>query len=1257
MKKFYFTLILAAFSNFLVFAANENYERAWKAFSENKFTEASKLFEAELSNQEVRVSAMLSLAYVKMAMHRLPEARKFVNDFIQASDDPNPYLFASWSNGLLNSGTTKERIEFLQSLLKLPQINSTIKAMASESLANLFQSKFEIEKSKKAGSAIGMIPEWSIVGCFENISASGFNKEAEFGPLAHPEGDYEFSNKAGAKVRWFKVPAFRFDRWLDFDAHFDLTNAIVYAQSFITSTVDVEAQLRIGTSGSLKVWINDQLVLIEEEERNNDLDTYISKVRLKAGNNRILIQIGSSEVDRGNFLLRFTDDNGNLMDGLQYSSEYKSYPKLTGTAINPIPVFAETFFENKVKGSETPSMLFNHLLLAATYLRNDKTFEASHALSNAEKMAPDFYFTLTSGAENFLRKKNYADYSGVMKHMKDVLPLSYDVLVYEFDKAAEAENYDEATEILEKLKSGYTYDEACISKEITIYSKTNQTEKLIKLIEDSYKQYPDNSGLVSLKYAVETKVRKDNATGMSVLKKFSDKNLDTDILDEIAENYLNTGQPTPAIKTIEEAIEAIPYGIGSYMKLSGIYYGSGNYKKAKECVEKCLTYAPYIGGYHEELGKIFEAMEEKKLAEQAYLRALQLEPTRYSCRDKLRQLKGQKELFSFFDAPDFKDLAKNAPGKEKYPDQASIVLLNEKQVVMEKSGSRVEKNFLMAKVFNSKGIDTWKEYRIDYYGGQRLLVEKAFIIKKNGKQLEADVNNNVVIYTGLEEGDMVCLVYKIENYYSGKIAQYFSDEHYFSLFIPSEKSAYRLLVDPNLTFKYVISDGSAFEPAVSNLDGYKLYQWEKTSIPAIVDEAGMPKLNDVAQVLHLSSYPDWPSVAAWYADLAVPKAKADFEVKETYRGIMKGKESASDLEKVKIIYDYIVKEIRYSSVSFRQSGLVPQKPSRVISSRIGDCKDVSTLFVTLCREAGLKANLVLVSTRGNGENYPVMPGIDFNHCIGSVQVDGKKYYAELTSDLNPFGTFSEELLYANILEIPGAVGETSSSQKMKLNPGFKVPNMVNRRTSITFEGNKIRVEKKNAKYGPLSASFRSAYRNIDKAQREKDYKEAINDEMPGIKLEYVNFDDNLNSTIDSVTYQSAYTAENPFVEAGGMELFDIPFSDKLGTFDYISLENRNFPLLSWKAFSVEKKIEEMTITTPKGKLLSSLPESKSYKSAFGEYELTFKQSQGKVMVRRSFKLGGNGVVEASSYKQYKDFMESIIRADKVKLAFKNSSGK
>jgi hypothetical protein len=59
------------------------------------------------------------------------------------------------------------------------------------------------------------------------------------------------------------------------------------------------AQLRVGVSGSVKVWVNDQQILAEPEERNNDLDAYIQTVKLNKGYNRILVQSGESYAGNG----------------------------------------------------------------------------------------------------------------------------------------------------------------------------------------------------------------------------------------------------------------------------------------------------------------------------------------------------------------------------------------------------------------------------------------------------------------------------------------------------------------------------------------------------------------------------------------------------------------------------------------------------------------------------------------------------------------------------------------------------------------------------------------------------------------------------------------------------------------------------------------------------------------------------------------------------------------------------------------------
>lgn len=84
----------------------------------------------------------------------------------------------------------------------------------------------------------------------------------------------------------------------------------------------------------------------------------------------------------------------------------------------------------------------------------------------------------------------------------------------------------------------------------------------------------------------------------------------------------------------------------------------------------------------------------------------------------------------------------------------------------------------------------------------------------------------------------------------------------------------------------------------------------------------------------------------------------------------------------------MLKNIRYSSVAFRQSGWVPQRASKVIQTRLGDCKDLASLYAAIAREVGLKANLVLVSSRSNGAFSLALPNMDFNHCLVKVVADG-----------------------------------------------------------------------------------------------------------------------------------------------------------------------------------------------------------------------------------------------------------------------------
>ena len=57
--------------------------------------------------------------------------------------------------------------------------------------------------------------------------------------------------------------------------------------------------------------------------------------------------------------------------------------------------------------------------------------------------------------------------------------------------------------------------------------------------------------------------------------------------------------------------------------------------------------------------------------------------------------------------------------------------------------------------------------------------------------------------------------------------------------------------------------------------------------------------------------------------------------------------------------------------------------------------------------------------------------------------------------------------------------------------------------------------------------MRSGYRDEGEEQRMKDMQEAVSDEFPSLKVTRLEFDDNLYTTGDTLSYRYAYEVYNP----------------------------------------------------------------------------------------------------------------------------------
>lgn len=338
--------------------AQTKYEKAWESLNNNDFKNASQLINEVNNSDTAFIDNYITNVYLQTYNGKDDEVTDFVKSFYNSADTPYPYIYALWFNGSILGpyGLKKNhQIEVLDRITNDAKAPGNIVAAASYQKGMHYLSKNDFKTSAIEYSKVGNIKNWQYLGPFENISGSSFDKN--YGQVEHPEGTEEFTIKGNTKVKWFVPTVELKDGWTAFNYIFDCTTGLVFAQTFVDSPTDQEVYCNFGVSGSLKVWLNDQLILSEPTDRVTEMDAYTSKCKLQKGNNRFLVQVGFEDASYPNFNLRITDENHKAIDNLKGSSIYKPYTKALAIKPTIIQNTAEEFFQRKILAQPDLSLI------------------------------------------------------------------------------------------------------------------------------------------------------------------------------------------------------------------------------------------------------------------------------------------------------------------------------------------------------------------------------------------------------------------------------------------------------------------------------------------------------------------------------------------------------------------------------------------------------------------------------------------------------------------------------------------------------------------------------------------------------------------------------------------------------------------------------------------------------------------------------------------------------------------------------------
>ena len=206
-------------------------------------------------------------------------------------------------------------------------------------------------------------------------------------------------------------------------------------------------------------------------------------------------------------------------------------------------------------------------------------------------------------------------------------------------------------------------------------------------------------------------------------------------------------------------------------------------------------------------------------------------------------------------------------------------------------------------------------------------------------------------------------------------------------------------------------------------NGIVLYIWRNGEVPALKIEERMPHINDVTMRLRYSTIESWQDVYRWYKDLAKGRYVPDKNIQDAVEKLIENQKTENEI--IRAIYHFVAKQIRYVGIEFGQSAYQPSPATEVLHKQYGDCKDKTTLLISMLDLIGIRAYPVMVNTTPYEKVDTTLPSLSqFNHMIAAIPIDKDNYiWMDATSDTCSYG----DLPYRNQGRIGFLIGDADGT--------------------------------------------------------------------------------------------------------------------------------------------------------------------------------------------------------------------------------------
>ena len=596
---------------------------------------------------------------------------------------------------------------------------------------------------------------------------------------------------------------------------------------------------------------------------------------------------------------------------------------------------------------------------------------------------------------------------------------------------------------------------------------------------------------------------------------------------------------------------------------------------------------------------------------------------------------------------------------EDYPQAGALILSCAEGIAVTDQGRQVFSLHYLIKILNQRGKEDFSEAKIDYDSTyEKVELEYARTIKPDGTAVEVGARHirnvskylNFPLYSNarvyiisfpeVEEGSII--EYKLKVYRNQLI-----NKKDIAIAYPLQSSEPLLAA----TFSVSLPEGNKLNikaindqynifsanliPQVKKEGGRIIYSWKFRDIPQIIPESNMPASVEINPTLLLSTFGDWQEVYDWWWGLARDKIKADKEIKNKVEELTRDKPSAE--EKIKAIYNFCAKDVRYVAVEYGQAGYEPHQAGLIFKNKYGDCKDQAVLLVAMLREAGIESFPVLIATRQYYNLHRDFPSVLFNHCIAAAQLEDKVVFLDPTAETCPLGDLPAADQDRQVLLFK------EDGYKIEATPFYPAAhNMLRQLLYMKINSDEAITAKKDVfTYGLFDQAQRYWLLYTQPELIREALKEKIQDISIGAKL--LKYDiENLGDLNKPVVLRYDFKGGEYFTSAGDLRI--LPQLAGLDT-SLIAKDERRYPI---DFVSLDSRENSFSVEIPDSFVIKYIPESISEESTWLKVELEYNYRGNQLSFRQRSELKKR-LVLASEYPEFKNFFEGLARKIKQRI--------